>query len=260
MNKKVMVNTLLGAIHIEMNIREGTTPIVFLHGIYFNRRLWDYQIAEITDRTVIAIDLPHHGENTDTPAKWNLQDCAVMLLEILDELHIPRVMAIGHSWGSMIILRAAANAPDRFTAIGLCNMPLSRGSILKLPAYYFISWLLPFRSFYAKQVAKVQFAIDSLKSHPALVERLKNDMDKLSHSEIRQVDIAVRILQDDGFRFVNQLKMPSLVLKGESDYVPSPPGIESTIVRGGHVSPLEAPEAVTAFIRQVIAMQVNRLT
>ncbi len=250
------VPTLLGEIHLEMNIREGTLPIIFLHGLYFDRHLWDVQIREITDRTVIAMDMPYHGENKDKPRNWNLQDCATMLLQILDALHIDRVIAVGHSWGGMTILRGAVRVPDRFSAIGLCNMPLQQGSKWDLPKYYLISSLLPFRTFYAKQVAKVQFAPDSLNSHPALYQRLQQDMLKMSDADIRQVDIPVRIIQDDGFRFISELTVPTLALKGKTDYVPIPAGIKTTLVQGGHVSPLEAPDEVSQFIREVIALAV----
>jgi hypothetical protein len=37
------------------------------------------------------------------------------------------------------------------------------------------------------------------------------------------------------------LKVKALALKGEEDYVPSPPILETLIINGGHVSPLENP-------------------
>jgi pimeloyl-ACP methyl ester carboxylesterase len=87
------------------------------------------KIKSIDDRTLIAVDMPLHGNSRENiKANWTLNDCAEMLLEILESLQITKVVAIGHSWGSMTILRAAHMHPDRFASIGLCNMPFHAAS------------------------------------------------------------------------------------------------------------------------------------
>ena len=149
MSTVIHVPTQLGKIAVEIEERDAAVPVIFLHGVYLDRHLWDAQAAVIRDRTVITLDMPYHGESTDTPLGWNLDDCADMLLQILDHLKIDRVIAIGHSWGSMTVMRAAVRHRQRFAAIGLCNMPLAPGNRAKLLGYYLQSTLLPFRSFYS---------------------------------------------------------------------------------------------------------------
>ena len=62
------------------------------------------------------------------------------------------------------------------------------------------------------------------------------------------------VAPDDGFEFIKRLRVPALALRGEKDSVPDPPGIELTVVPGGHMSPLEAPEEMLGFVRRVIAL------
>ena len=248
------VPTKLGNIAVEIEKREGATPVIFLHGVYLDRHLWDTQAAAVRDRTVLTMDMPHHGESTDTPFGWSVGDCADMLLQILDQLRIDRVIAIGHSWGSMTIMRAAVRKPQRFAAVGLGNMPLEPGTRMKLLGYYLQSSMLPFRSFYAAQAAKVLFAPESLKTHPEFAVSLIATMDRLSDREVRQVDIAVVINPDNGFEVAKQLSVPALALRGEKDYVPEPPSIQTTTVPGGHISPLEAPRQVQDFVQRVIKL------
>jgi 3-oxoadipate enol-lactonase len=123
--EKIQINTNIGRIAVfKKEVQSDKIPVVFLHGVYFNHHLWDNQLAQISDRTVFAIDMPWHGESTENiQKKWTLNDCSEMLLEILDSLQIPQIIAIGHSWGSMTILRAAAKNPEKFASLGLCNMP-----------------------------------------------------------------------------------------------------------------------------------------
>ena len=248
------VPTKLGKIAVEIETREGATPVIFLHGVYLDRHLWDTQAAAVRDRTVLTVDMPHHGESTDTPFGWRLDDCADMLLQILDHLKIDRVIAIGHSWGSMTIMRAVVRKPQQFAAVGLGNMPLEPGTRTKLLGYYLQSTMLPFRSFYAAQAAKVLFAPESLKAHPEFADSLKATMDRLSDREVRQVDIAVVIKPDNGFEVAKRLTAPALALRGEKDYVPEPPSIQTTTVPGGHISPLEAPRQVQDFVQRVIKL------
>ena len=85
--------------------------------------------------------------------------------------------------------------------------------------------LLPFRSFYAAQAAKVLFAPESLKSHPEFVDNLKTTMGWLTDREVRQVNIAVVIKPDNSFEVAKRLTAPALALRGEKDYVPEPPRI-----------------------------------
>jgi len=209
-------------------------------------------VASIQDRTVVTIDMPHHGQSAEPPSGWKIGDCADMLIEILDQLKLERVIAIGHFWGSMTILRAAVKQPDRFASVGLCNMPLEPGSRQKLLRYYLQASLLPFRSFYTGQAAKALFAPESLKAHPEFVEDLKTSMGRLSNRAVREVDLAVVINPDNGFEVLKKLQVPALALRGEKDYVPNPPNIQLVIVPGGYISPLEAPSQVQDFVQEVI--------
>jgi pimeloyl-ACP methyl ester carboxylesterase len=124
------IQTNIGKIAIhKTELTSDKLPVILLHGVYFDHHLWDEQVKHIDDRTVVTIDMPFHGESREiTKLDWSLNDCADMLLEILDNLQIPRVIAIGHSWGSMTILRAAYKHPERFEGIGLCNMPFEAAS------------------------------------------------------------------------------------------------------------------------------------
>ena len=45
-----------------------------------------------------------------------------------------------------------------------------------------------------------------------------------------------------------------LALRGEKDYVPEPPSIQTVTVPGGHISPLEAPRQVQDFVQRVIKL------
>lgn len=252
--KQQFINTRIGNIAVYINeVQTVELPIIFLHGVYFDHHLWDNQTNEINDRTVITVDMPLHGlSKTIYKADWTLNDCAEMLIEILDSLHIPKAVAIGHSWGSMTILRAADKYPERFASIGLCNMPFLAATIKQKVTFGLQHSMLIFKEFYVKQAAKALFVKTSLKENPLLMHELKRPMLILSNSQIKQIDKAVIVKADDASELIKNLKITAIALKGEEDYVPTPPNIETILVEGGHISPLENPTEVMMLVKRLL--------
>jgi pimeloyl-ACP methyl ester carboxylesterase len=250
----IFVLTNLGKIAIHIHERQSNNiPIIFLHGVYFDHHMWDEQIKRIDDRTVITIDMPLHGESREiTKADWSMNDCADMLIEILDSLHISKVMSVGHSWGSMTILRAAHKNPDKFEAICLCNMPFEVATPKKKILFKLQHLLLIFRAFYTKQVAKSMFSSSSLKSNPQLYAQLERTMNILTKKDIQHIDQKIIIEAEDATPMIVDLKVNAIAIKGKEDYVPKPPKIHTVFIDSGHVSPLELPEQVLSYIRTLL--------
>ena len=255
--KKQVLKTSMGNIAIYCREVKDTVPIILLHGVYFDHHLLSYQASRINNRTIITIDMPLHGGSiNNVPDNWNLADCGEMLLEIINELHFQKVIAIGHSWGSMAILRAAYKYPERFQSVGFCNMPFEKTTGKMKWVFHIMHLLLPFRTFYTKQMAKAFYGKQTLKEKPELFEYFDLSMAKLSNLTVRKIDSNVIISADDATDKIASLQIPALALKGKEDYVPVP-RLPTKIVDGGHFSPLEVPEEVFEFIIKVTTLKQN---
>lgn len=252
--KRKNIFTSIGKIAVYIKEKPlNETPVIFLHGLYFDHKLWKHYIYSITDRTVIAVDMPLHGKSQeDIKNGWNLEDCAQMLVDILNNLEIPKAIAVGHSWGSMSILRAANQYPERFAAIGLCNMPFQAASAKQKILQHLQHSLLLFRNFYSKQAAKVLFAKNSLRKNPLLFYHLKRPMALLSNQQIREIDQTVILDPTDASDLIQNLKVKAYAINGKDDFVPASIFLETIIVNGGHVSPLESPNEVSNLISKLI--------
>jgi hypothetical protein len=112
--------------------------------------------------------------------------------------------------------------------------------------------MLTFRNFYSKQAAKALFGKSSLNTNTSLTSQLKRTMDLLTIRQIKQTDRAVIGNADDATELIKTLKVKALALKGEEDYVPAPPNLETIIVKGGHVSPIENPNGVIEFVKRIV--------
>jgi pimeloyl-ACP methyl ester carboxylesterase len=199
--------------------------------------------------------MPFHGLSKEiTKNDWSLNDCADMLLEILDSLKITQVIAVGHSWGSMTILRAASNQPERFESVLLCNMPFLAATKKQKLTFGLQHSMLLFRNFYTKQAAKALYGKTSLKENPSLFDQLKRPMNLLTNKEIKKTDKAVIIEAEDASDLIKNLKVNAIALKGKEDYVPKPPHIDTLLVKGGHISPLEQAEEVLILLNRLSAL------
>jgi pimeloyl-ACP methyl ester carboxylesterase len=257
--QKTFIQTNIGKIAIHKTVRTSDKlPVILLHGVYFDHHLWDEQVKQINDRTVVTIDMPLHGESREiTKPDWSLNDCADMLIEILNSLQISKVIAVGHSWGSMTLLRAASKHPERFEGIGVCNMPFEAASPKQKRMFKLQHTLLFFRKFYTKQSAKSLFGKASLKENPDLLRQLERPMNLLSIDDIKQIDNKVILEAEDATSLIQNLQVKAIALKGKQDYVSTPPKIETIIIEGGHISPLEEGLKVFDLIRTLIDIKAQ---
>ncbi len=94
--------------------------VVCIHGVLNDHSVWILQSRYLAHHgwNVLAIDLPGHGRSGGEPPA-SVQNAAQTVLALLDALGIQRAALVGHSWGSLIALQTAADAPDRITHLGL---------------------------------------------------------------------------------------------------------------------------------------------
>ena len=246
------INTTICQIAVSIEKGGAGDPLVFLHGVFLDKSLWSAFDTSLTGRTHIYIDLPAHGESSSVGRDWSLDECVSMLIQILDELEIAACIAVGHSWGSMTALRAAANYPLRFSALCLCNMPFRKTEGIKWFAFQLQKLLTGFQGFYAGQAAKSLYSGEFLRAHPEYSKQMQERLSKRSGKEIARVIDAVILDPEDGTILLENLKTPALAVVGESDFVGLPPNLQTMTVPGGHISPHEAPEQLKNAIKQVL--------
>jgi pimeloyl-ACP methyl ester carboxylesterase len=84
-------------------------PLVFIHGSGESSRIWRSQVAHFGTSRAFPIDLPGHGERTDTlPPEVSVLDYARVAHEIIfQELHLNAPIIAGRSLGGAIALTMA---------------------------------------------------------------------------------------------------------------------------------------------------------
>ncbi|MFN3957056.1 MAG: alpha/beta fold hydrolase [Tepidimonas ignava] len=100
---------------------DPTQPtVVMIHGVLNDHSVWILQSRYLAHHgfNVLAIDLPGHGRSGgEAPA--SVEAAARAVVGLLDALGVARAALVGHSWGSLIALQTAADAPERVSQLAL---------------------------------------------------------------------------------------------------------------------------------------------
>jgi pimeloyl-ACP methyl ester carboxylesterase len=268
-------------IHAEVYGTAGRPAVVLAHGWTCSTRFWSAQIADLAaDHRVIVYDQRGHGR---TPlvarAGYSTEALADDLEAVLDATLEPGEKAVvaGHSMGGMALM-AAAGRPgfrDHTAAALLCSTGSSR-----LVAE---SLVVPMRAgrLRTRLTALILGARAPLGPVTPLSKRLLRygtmaagcppdrvlDCVRIVHACPRASRVAwSRVLAElDLDAGVRELRVPTAVLVGSGDRLTPPAQARAlaaalpdcaglTELAGiGHMTPVEAPEAVTARIRELVA-------
>jgi pimeloyl-ACP methyl ester carboxylesterase len=235
--------------------------VVFLHGVLNDHSVWILQTRYFAHHgwNVLAPDLPGHCRSAGDPPQ-SVEEAAAFVIALLDAAGVKQAALVGHSFGSLTALQAAATAPDRVTHLAL----LGTAFPMKVsPALLDSSLNQPL-----KAIAMVNVFSHSMLAPPpsalgpgtwlyggsrALMKRV------LASS--RQVNLFHRGFKacDDyrgGEEAMAKIRCPALFILGRNDSMTLPkmaqpliakaPKATVVMVEAGHQMMVEAPDAVLA--------------
>ena len=94
--------------------------VVFIHGVLNDHSVWILQTRYLAHHgwNVLAIDLPGHGRSGGKPPE-TVEEAADFVLALLAAMGAEQAALVGHSFGSLIALEAAARAPAQVSHLAL---------------------------------------------------------------------------------------------------------------------------------------------
>lgn len=97
-------------------------PILLLHGLSSNSRIWDWTAPLLTDRFhVIALDQRGHGLADVPDDGYGFQETSGDVAEFIEQAGLDRPVVVGHSWGGSVAVDLAARYPDLVRGIVLVD-------------------------------------------------------------------------------------------------------------------------------------------
>ncbi|AYC40619.1 alpha/beta fold hydrolase [Streptomyces griseorubiginosus] len=270
-------------LHVEVHGPEGAPPVVLAHGWTCSTAFWAAQIRELAvDHRVIAYDQRGHGRSPASPAcsADALADDLVAVLEATLAAG-EKAVVVGHSMGGMTVM-AAADRPafrEHAAAVLLCSTGSSRlvaeSTVVPIRAGRLRTWLTrhvlgaraPLGPVTPLALRILKYGTMGPGSAPHMVEACA----RIVHACPRKVRHAWSQVLDllDLDQGVRQLAVPTAVLVGTADRLTPPVhahrlaaalphNLGVTELPGlGHMTPVEAPELVSARIRELVSSYVQ---
>ena len=98
--------------------QKDNTPIVLIHGVGLNHKIWEPQINSFNN-TVLVYDILGHGNTPLTKSKISFDDFSSQLLNLIDELKFHKIHLVGFSIGSLIARNFATKYDSRLESLTL---------------------------------------------------------------------------------------------------------------------------------------------
>jgi pimeloyl-ACP methyl ester carboxylesterase len=243
----------------------GVNPaVLFSHGLLYTRRMWDRQVAALrTHFRCIAYDHRGQGESESVATGLDMDTLSVDAAALVESLGIGPVHFVGLSMGGFVGIRLAARRPELVRSLALLDSAGGAEPPQNLPRYRRLEWVARWIGLWPV-AGKVQTIMHgaSARADPARAADLQYWRRHLLGLDRRAMPSVVEgVLQrESALPLLARIRCPTLVLVGEEDTATVPArsvelaaGIAGArlarIPRAGHMSAIDAPEAVTAELR-----------
>ena len=211
--------------------------ILLLHGLTDSSRVvWQDFVREFENQyTLVAIDLPGHGESESIRRGYTPTDQAKLVAAIIEMLKLSRPVLLGHSLGGIIAAKFAVLFPNRLSKLIICDSPLGAGfwRNLKLVNHVSVKGVTLVGVTLIPGLGRFVFKLRSQKTMRLALQNLRvfcdpsritrETIEKLIQEKMRSTYDAVSqslwhsVLFQNLYKDLNQISVPTLIIHGSHD-------------------------------------------
>ena len=246
-------------------------PLVLVHGFPLDNRIWEAQIASLSDKyRVIAPDLPGFGKSQPPPKQpFTLESLADTLHAFLTQIKATPCALAGLSMGGYLSFAYERKYPTTLSALILVDTKAEADTTEGKAGRN--KMIETARSGGSKPIAATMLpkmiTAESQKNRPQLAQQVNAIMEACPPITIEYALAAMRD-RNDYRDCLPSVAEPTLIIVGDNDPI-TPPAIAETmhkaiphsklvVVKGAaHLSTMEQPEQVNQAIRQFLSSMVK---
>ncbi len=246
----------VGDVTLAVDVRGDGPALLLIHGFPLDRTIWKHQVATLAGWRRIAPDLRGLG-SSDVPESYSMAAYADDMAKLLDKLRVKKAVVAGLSMGGYVAFEMLRRHRDRVSGLILCDTKADTDSADVKQAREDMARLAETKGSEAvaeRMVPRILGRTTQQINAP-LVQQVKEIITGCSAVGIAG---ALRAMRDrpDSTPLLATIDVPTLVVVGQEDEMTPPAGAKAmteaipsaamtTIAGAGHVTPLEAPTAVS---------------
>jgi len=198
--------------------KKNDVPIVFIHGVGLNHKIWEPQI-NVFENTFLAYDILGHGKTPLNKENLSFDDFSNQLINLIDELNIRRIHLVGFSIGSLIARNFASKYSDRLESlILLCSIFRRTEKQQQIVKDRFE--LAKKSKSLSKQALKRWFTDEYLEKNPNTYNKISSILEQNSMENFLKIyELFVNHKDDEQFE---KIKTKTLIMTGEGDIGSTP--------------------------------------
>ena len=198
--------------------KKTDVPIVFIHGVGLNHKIWEPQI-NVFKNTFLAYDILGHGKTPLNKEHLSFDDFSNQLINLIDELNIRRIHLVGFSIGSLIARNFASKYSDRLESlILLCSIFRRTEKQQQIVKDRFE--LAKKSKSLSKQALKRWFTDEYLEKNPNTYNKISSILEQNSMENFLKIyELFVNHKDDEQFE---KIKTKTLIMTGEGDIGSTP--------------------------------------
>ena len=198
--------------------KKTDVPIVFIHGVGLNHKIWEPQI-NVFENTFLAYDILGHGKTPLDKENLSFDDFSNQLINLIDELNIRRIHLVGFSIGSLIARNFASKYSDRLESlILLCSIFRRTEKQQQIVKDRFE--LAKKSKNLSKQALKRWFTDEYLEKNPNTYNKISSMLEKNNMENFLKIyELFVNHKDDEQFE---KIKTKTLIMTGEGDIGSTP--------------------------------------
>ena len=239
--------------------KKNDVPIVFVHGVGLNHKIWEPQI-NVFKNTFLAYDLLGHGKTPLNKENISFDDFSNQLINLIDEINIRKIHLVGFSIGSLIARNFATKYNDRLESLTLLCSIFKRTEKQQQTVKDRFELAKKSKSL-SKQALKRWFTDDYLEKNPNTYNKISSMLEQNNMENFLKV-YELFVNHKDNEKFEN-IKTKTLVMTGEGDIGSTPEMSENLskvinnsklkiIPKGKHLCSIECADDVNMSIKKHI--------
>jgi len=193
--------------------KKVNTPIVLIHGVGLNHKIWEPQINAFNN-TVLAYDILGHGNTPLTQSQISFDDFSLQLLNLINELKLEKIHLVGFSIGSLIARNFASKYNNKLESLTLLCSVFQRSDEQQQMVNDRFELSKKSRSL-SKQALKRWFTDDYINKNPNIYEKICSMLEENNMENFLKV-YRLFVEHKDDEKFEN-IKTKTLIMTGEND-------------------------------------------